>query len=267
MVTPITEPTKSPFDTDLAKYHDDVMRALFFKQEMADLIALMMSLANSGRVDAAMQVAQHRILPGMMEQPGLDMTISADALNLSSDLQTIISKLQKDMNDIPNSKDPQAAAADFIQQLKDLFKNTQTGSLDWLDKNTKAQVLEAITKICGVFPTEAGVPYVPPMATNPDQLDPKIVAGRITQWVKNPSDPAYPTGISGYPPGTGSDVFRNLQAGVAESNNTVSAQSQTLNAEIQFKTQTINQLMNTYSAMIKTFVDQLRGIVQNQTKA
>lgn len=223
---------------------------------LINALAQMLAEAKSGNVQEAFQQAELAVMPAAMQVQGDTMGQLGAAMNISSALQQFTTDAENDVNAGENMT--KAQAEQFVKLLKDLYnKINTTPPPPWLDKNTQANLLQAIRSICGNFHDANGNPI-----TDPNKLNPNQVLIDIVNWVAHPTDPAFP-GNPNYPQ-TGQQMLQNLQSGLTQWNNTESAQSQGLQAQEQFAANTFNQYLNTCMDIFKSTQQQNQAMIQNQ---
>jgi hypothetical protein len=204
---------------------------------LATMIQQMLALAKQGKIDQAFQVAQMQVLPGTMQVQGDSIGGLASSLNISSALLEFTTDAQNAINAGKDMTPDQAAK--FVKYLQDFFNHINPAP-SWLTPSTQSQLNDAISKICKVF----GV-------SNPSQLDPAKVQKEINAWSKDPTKDG------------GQQHLQELQAGFTQWNNTEAAQSQGLQAQTQFATNTFNQYMNIVKGVLQSTQEQLSAIVRN----
>ena len=225
------------------KYNLDSEQLVMMIQELEKLI-------KAGKTGAAFQMAQNQIMPATMNLKGDEMKKLAATMNVASAMQEFTTEAQKDMN--AGAGMTPAQGDEFVKMIKDFISRVD-GS-DAIDANTKAQLDAAINHIAQSFGCKD---------VNDNNFTGDKIAQMIKHWTLEPNS----TQNGEFPnPGgkTGQQCLQDLQSGFTQWNNTQSAQSQVLQAEVQFSTNTYNQFMNTLKAMEQAAVQQGERMVQNQ---
>jgi hypothetical protein len=249
------DPLQDNFTDALRQFEEAQQRMMFAQQFLSGLLAKMIELAKSGKTAQAFQMAQNQVLPSVMEVKGNGLGGLAGSMNVTSALQKFTAEVQKEMNAIANEKDDQKRlkmATDFVNALKQYYKDIQDLKPPLMNGDTQSNLLQAFSKICNVFPTASG-------GHTPDDLDPAIVSKWISYWVANPTSDTDPYNNKNPGGKTNQQLLQDLQAGITTLNNTVSAQSQGLQAKVQFETNSLSQFMGTLSAIYKAASDGLRA--------
>lgn len=216
---------------------------------LMNAITNMLKLAKEGKIGEAFQSAEHTVMPGAMTLQGDSMGQLAASMNIASASQAFTTDAQNAINGGKSMTKAQAEA--FVKALQDMYKTIQAemklpANEQWMDQGTAQNMLNAIDKTCSPF----GV-------TNPNDLDPTKVQADIIKWIKFPGTPG-----NGGP--SGQQNLQNLQSGLTQWNNTESAQSQGLQAQEQFASNTYNQYMNTCVDIFQATQKQIQAMVQNQ---
>ncbi len=216
---------------------------------LMNAITNMLKLAKEGKMGEAFQAAEHTVMPGAMTLQGDSMGQLAASMNVASASQEFTTSAQNDLN--AGTKMTTAQAAAFVKAMQDMYNTIQDemklpASKQWMDSSTAQNMLNAISKSCSPF----GV-------TNPNDLTAATVQTDITYWINNPGTP-----VNGGP--SGQQNLQNLQSGLTQWNNTESAQSQGLQAQEQFASNTYNQYMNTCVDIFQATQKQIQAMVQNQ---
>lgn len=227
--------------------------------QLLTMIQEMLALAKSGKVGAAFQMAQNVVMPATMNLKGDSMKELAASMNIASAMEEFTTEVQKDMNN-GGTMTP-AQGDELVKMIKDFISRIDADA-PWLDKSTKAQLDDAINHICKAFGCSG---------PNDPNFTGANVAAMISGWTQNPTGTTYqdPNDKNPHPivnPGgkTGQQCLQDLQSGTTQWNNTESAQSQVLQAQVQFSTNIYNQFMNTLKAMEQAAVQQGERMVQNQ---
>lgn len=250
---------QNDFNNAVDQWNQNLFQYSQARMELEEILSKIEALVKEHKTGAAFQLIKNQVMPGVMEVQGTGQMASLSAsMNISSALQEFTARIQKDMNDMAGS-DPakaQAASEDFVKQLRQLYGDVNVTPPPPYLQHIQGGLLDAITKICNVFRVNGGAP-----ATDPNQLSPHLVLTDITQWVTYPTDPAYyflPNGS------TGQQVFQDLQSGFTRLNNTESAQSQGLQAQLQFAASQFTQFMNIAKSILEASQKQSQALVQNQ---
>lgn len=222
--------------------------------QLLTMIQQMLALAKSGNVGAAFQMAQNQVMPATMNLKGDSMKELAATMNVASAMEEFTTAAQKDMNNGATMSPEQGD--EFVKMIKDFLSKIEAIDPKLLDPSTKAQLEDAITHII----TSMGF-----SGPNDPHFTGAIVANMISQWTTHPTDTSRNNGQDPNPGGkTGQQCLQDLQSGFTQWNNTESAQSQVLQAQVQFSTNIYNQFMNTLKAMEQAAVQQGERMVQNQ---
>lgn len=223
---------------------------------LQNAITHMLTLAKEGKMGEAFQAAEHTVMPGAMTLQGDSMGQLAASMNVASASQEFTTDAQNAINGGKKMTIAQAKA--FVKALQDMY-NTIKAEMNlpkkdqWMDQATAQNMLNAIDKTCSPF---APIKPINPNF-NPNDLDPAKVQADIIKWVTNPD--VQPTNGK-----TGQQNLQDLQSGLTQWNNTESAQSQGLQAQEQFASNTYNQYMNTCVDIFQATQKQIQDMVQNQ---
>ncbi len=211
---------------------------------LTQMLQQMMAMAKSGNIEGAFQVAQMNVMPSAMTVQGDTIGKLAAGMNIGSAYQEFTTASQ---NGVTN--DPQEGnVANFIKFLQEFYNDINNGRtpMPWMSSATRNQLNAAIEKICKLFGVD-----------NPNELNPITVATDIYNWTNGPMEK---TGNGK----TGQENMQDLQAGFTQWNNVESAQSQGLQAQEQFASNTFNQYLNACLDIFKSSQGQIGAMVRNQ---
>lgn len=222
--------------------------------QLLAMIQQMLALAKKGEVGEAFQMGQMCVMPGAMQVQGDSMAKLAASMNISSALEEFTTEAQKDMNGGGSMSTQQGD--DFVKYIKEFFKEITGGiTPPWLDAGTKANLIDAITKICKSLGCSG---------PNDPNFTGQNVADQISYWIKNPTLTTDQNGMSNPGGKTGQQCLQDLQAGFTQWNNVESAQSQVLQSQEQFASHIFSQYMNTCTDIFQASQKQAQSMVQNQ---
>ena len=184
-------------------------------------------------------------MPGMTQIQGDSMGILAASNNIASAIQSDLSAMQDDLNKCAQSGDV-AAANDYVVRTGDLMeildsqKDLPAGQ-GWMDPSTATNMYNSVKNTIDEFTSWM----------------PADIAKEMQDWTSNPtkSDPGGKTG---------QQHIQNVQTQETQSTNSVSAQSQTVQAQLQFASNTYNQYLNTDKDMLQSNQQFVATEVQNQ---
>ena len=252
-------------NTDLAnsikQFYQEQKQSGIDSAYLEQMIQQMVALCKAGKADEAFNIAQRDVMPGAMQVQGDSMGRLASQMNISSAYQEFATGIQNAVNSVkpPINGGPNPANVPLNVTLINnmivvwnnvtLERNLPPGQ-QWMDDGTAKTILDSISQICTVF----GV-------SDPNKLvDPNgfytNCADQIANWVANPTTRGFPQ--------SNTQNIQDLQSGLTQLNNSVSAQSQGLQAEEQFAANTFNQYMNTCKDVFQSSQNQIQAIVQNQ---
>jgi hypothetical protein len=234
---------------------------------LQSMITQMIGLAKEGKVGEAFQIAEQDVMPVATQVQGDSMGQLAASMNISSACQSFITDAQNGVNYItgnPGAAGSGGAAGYFAFCISYLYKQITNEmalpkSQQWMDPTTAQNFLQTINSICGQFydPTQVGKKTVNvPLTPNTILANSQNVANELEYWVNNPT--SMDNGK------TGQQNLQDLQANMTQLNNTVSAQSQGLQAQEQFASNTFNQYMNSCQGVFASSQAQAQNMVQNQ---
>lgn len=206
----------------------------------------MVAEAKSGHIERAMQIAEMSVMPSAMTVQGSQIGRLATGMNIGSAFQEFTTAAQNQINGGANMTPEQAEK--FVEFLQQFFKDINDGRAPhpWMSNDTRNQLNDAITKICKLFGVD-----------NPSELNKWTVYSDIRFWSSNPTS-TNPNGE------TGQQNLQDLQSGFMQWNNTESAQSQGLQAQTQFASNTFNQYLNACLDIFKAMQGQIGAMVRNQ---
>lgn len=237
-----TDPGQEAIDKAIQQWNDAKAQEEADRQQLLAMLKRMMDLAKSGHVDQAFAMAQQQVLPGVTQVQGDSMGVLASSNNIASAIQSDLSAMQQDLNKCAQDGDT-AAAQDYMSRsanLKSILTNAQTG---WIDPSAATNLINSLQKTHDEFGS----------TPSPDSI-----AKDMQNWYSNPTKPD-PSGGE-----TGQQHIQNIQADETQSNNYVGAQSQTLQAELQFASNTFNQYLNINKDMLQSNQQLMQALVQNQ---
>jgi len=249
-------------NTDLAnsikQFYQEQKQSGIDSAYLEQMIQQMVALCKAGKADEAFNIAQRDVMPGAMQVQGDSMGRLASQMNISSAYQEFATGIQNAVNSA--SMTDGASSPDnvtLINNMCDVWNNvthemTLPQNQQWMDQkgNTAQNILDSISQICKVLN-----PKDP--TGNPNNLDPDdSYTLTIATWEAKPSANGSNTGNT--------QNIQDLQSGLTQLNNSVSAQSQGLQAEEQFAANTFTQYMNACKDVFQSSQNQIQAIVQNQ---
>lgn len=217
-------------------------------------IAKMLEEMNTGHTAQAYEMAQNVIMPATLRLQGDSMAQLAASMNLASALQGSLTNAENTFNTAVGKKSITTAEAKaFIASLKHIYAEVQSALFlkigghahDWLGGGTAGNILSALKQICGQF----GV-------SNPNDLHESDVRDTTNAYLNHMTTP--------YQGQTGQQWVQNLQAGITQTTNSISSQSQGLQAQEQFAANFLTQILNTDKAIFQATQKQNQVFVQNQ---